>query len=266
MPSTSISPTTLPPRRSPTLGSWLPVTQIHSRSSCMICRISSSSRPMRPEASTSCRLSPSAITVLAPKRSMAAARRRSVSRVSYGGTSWPRLANADPFSRCRSATISASSARPVERARHVGAKQLAADRNFLILEVVEGETLRFQLEHCVSSDVSRGISAWAAASRNRSSRAKPGNGFPADLQQDRHGKRRHPVQRLMPDCALDAAQKVAEPRDVEKARGRIGPGGLQQNVVGIVPAQHVVDEVGRHRDLASGFLRGRGGGARQGRR
>ena len=63
MPSTSMSPTTLPPSRSPILGSWLPVTQIHSRSSCMICRISSSSRPMRWQASSSCRLSPSAMTV-----------------------------------------------------------------------------------------------------------------------------------------------------------------------------------------------------------
>ncbi len=45
-------------------------------------------------------------------------------------------------------------ARPIERARHVGAKQFAANGDFLILEVVEGEALRFQLEHCVSSNVS----------------------------------------------------------------------------------------------------------------
>ena len=43
----------------------------------------------------------------------------------------------------------------------------------------------------------------------------------------------------------------------EKACGRVGPGGLQENVVRVVPAQHVVDEIGRQRDLAPGFLAAR---------
>ena len=33
-------------------------------------------------------------------------------------------------------------ARPIERARHVGPEHLAADRDGLVLEIVEGETLR----------------------------------------------------------------------------------------------------------------------------
>ena len=63
-------------------------------------------------------------------------------------------------------------ARPVQRARHVGAKQLAANGDFLVLEVVEGEALRFQLEHSISSTYRRDFD-WAAASRSSSSRAKP---------------------------------------------------------------------------------------------
>ncbi len=61
----------------------------------------------------------------------------------------------------------------------------------------------------------------------------------------------------MPDSAVDAAQKVAESRDVQKACGRVGPGGLQENVVRVVPAQHVVDEIGRQGDLAPGLLAAR---------
>ncbi len=63
-------------------------------------------------------------------------------------------------------------ARPIERARHVGTKQLAANRDLLVLEVVEGEALRFQLEHSISSRDGRDLDC-AAASRSSSSRAKP---------------------------------------------------------------------------------------------
>ena len=188
-----MSPTTLPPRRSPTLGSWLPVTQIHSRSSCMMCRISSSSRPMRPDASTSCRLSPRAMT------------RAGAVAVDGLGEALQRLARV--VGRHELAALGERGAllemqigddqrvlaRPVERARHVGTKQLAANRDCLVLEVVEGEALRLQLEHSISSnDGSRlrlhgGLAQQLLASETS-------DRLPADLQQDRHRKRRYPVQ------------------------------------------------------------------------
>ena len=74
------------------------------------------------------------------------------------------------------------------------------------------------------------------------------------------------IKRLMPDSSLDAAQKIAEPRDVEKPCGRIRPRRLEQDVVRVVAAQHVVDEVGRDGDLAAGLLAPADGGARPGRR
>ena len=58
--------------------------------------------------------------------------------------------------------------------------------------------------------------------------------FLADLQQHRHGQRRHVGERLVADAALDAGQEVAEPADVEEAGRGIRPGRLQQDVAGIV--------------------------------
>ena len=58
----------------------------------------------------------------------------------------------------------------------------------------------------------------------------------------------------MPDSSLHAAQKIAEPRDVEKPCGRIRPRRLDEDVVRVVAAQHVIDEVRRHGDLASRLL------------
>ena len=57
----------------------------------------------------------------------------------------------------------------------------------------------------------------------------------------------------MPDSVLDAGKKISEPPDVEKPGGRIRPGRLEQIGGRDRAAQHVVDEVGRHRHLASGF-------------
>ena len=57
----------------------------------------------------------------------------------------------------------------------------------------------------------------------------------------------------MPDSPLDALQKLAKPRDVEQTCGGICPCCFEQNVVRIVAPQHVVDEIGRHRDLPAGF-------------
>ena len=46
----------------------------------------------------------------------------------------------------------------------------------------------------------------------------------------------------------------AEAPHVEESRCRIGPRGPQKHMVGLVLAQHVVDEIGRDRDLPAGLL------------
>ena len=58
----------------------------------------------------------------------------------------------------------------------------------------------------------------------------------------------------MDDSALDAREHIAQAAHVEEAGCGIGPRRAQQHVVGLVAAQHVVDEVGGDRDLAAGFL------------
>src|SRR5579864_5910221 len=56
---------------------------------------------------------------------------------------------------------------------------------------------------------------------------------------------------------LDPRQHGAEPFDVEEARGRLLARGAQEDVVGLMAAQHVVDEVGRDRHLPLILLLGR---------
>ena len=50
-----------------------------------------------------------------------------------------------------------------------------------------------------------------------------------------------------------AVEQAGEPADVGHPRARVGPGGLQQQMVGLVAAQHVVDQVGREGDLPAGL-------------
>ena len=67
-------------------------------------------------------------------------------------------------------------------------------------------------------------------------------------------QRRHPVERLVADSPPDATQHHAQTPHVEESRRRIGARGAQQHVIRLVLAQHVVDEIGGHRDLPPGFL------------
>ena len=62
----------------------------------------------------------------------------------------------------------------------------------------------------------------------------------------------------------DRDQEVGQAADVGQARRGLGPGRAQQHVVGVVLAQHVVDQVGAEGDLAAGLLLARDGGARSG--
>ena len=58
----------------------------------------------------------------------------------------------------------------------------------------------------------------------------------------------------MDDSAPDAREHVGQTANVEQTRCRIGPRRAEQDVVGLVPAQHVIDEVGRDGDLPAGLL------------
>ena len=47
----------------------------------------------------------------------------------------------------------------------------------------------------------------------------------------------------------DAREHFAEPLDVEEAGRGIGPRRAQQDMVALVLAQHVIDQIGRDRNL-----------------
>src|SRR5262249_14257436 len=76
----------------------------------------------------------------------------------------------------------------------------------------------------------------------------------ADVDDDRHCQRRDMVEPLMDDSPLDSPQHIAEPGDVEEPGGGVRPGRLQEDVVGLVATEDVVDEVGRDGDLAAALL------------
>src|SRR5262249_10206204 len=58
----------------------------------------------------------------------------------------------------------------------------------------------------------------------------------------------------MNDSPPDTREHFPEPFDIEQSRGRIGPRGAQKNMVGLMLAQHIVDEIGRNSKLAARFL------------
>ncbi|GAG27170.1 unnamed protein product [marine sediment metagenome] len=58
----------------------------------------------------------------------------------------------------------------------------------------------------------------------------------------------------MPDSTVNAVEKIAQACDVQQPCGSIGPGRFKQDVVRLVPAQDVIDEVCRHRHLPACFL------------
>ena len=70
------------------------------------------------------------------------------------------------------------------------------------------------------------------------------NGGFADIEQHGYRERRDSVERLVDNVIADAGQQVAQPLDIEQAAGCVAPRRLDQDVVGLVRAQHIVDEVG----------------------
>src|SRR5262249_25001636 len=77
------------------------------------------------------------------------------------------------------------------------------------------------------------------------------NLFAANLKHYRNGERRNMVERLVNDASLDAREHLAEAAHVEEAGDGIGARGAKKEMVGLMLAQHVVDEVGRNRQFAA---------------
>ena len=57
----------------------------------------------------------------------------------------------------------------------------------------------------------------------------------------------------MHQVSLCPVEQIAQPPHVGHPRARIGPRGLQQDMIGLVLAQHVVDQIGREGDLLAGL-------------
>jgi len=62
------------------------------------------------------------------------------------------------------------------------------------------------------------------------------------------------IECLMHDSTLDTREHFAEPAHVKKSGRGIGTRRAQQDVIGLMAAQHVVDEIGRNRQLAARFF------------
>ena len=94
--------------------------------------------------------------------------------------------------------------------------------------------LRYQIFHCLA--------------QKRFARI-PQHAFAANLEHGRHRKRRDPVKSNMPDSSPDPLQKAAQASDIDESGCSVGKGSLEENVVRLVLAEHVVDEIGRNRHL-----------------
>ena len=48
-------------------------------------------------------------------------------------------------------------------------------------------------------------------------------------------------------------EQIGQPPHIGHPRPRIGPGGFEQDVIGLVFLEHIIDQVGRERDLLAGL-------------
>ena len=142
--------------------------------------------------------------------------------------------------------------RPVQRAGRIGDEHRTGESDsgiLLWIPACAGMSGRSATPHCIASFTN---------SVRRFGEERIGrlavNRLAPDLQHDRHGERRHMVERFMDDSPPDAREHIGEAAHVEEAGRGVGAGGAQQHVIGLVAAQHVIDQVGRDRDLAPGFL------------
>ncbi len=152
-----------------------------------------------------------------------------------------------PFSRCRSATTSVRARLQPKRAG--GAQQDARPRPALRPRRRIGCVRRRSARSCASPRRSRSRPRQRGSSRARRAR----RALPADLQViigTENGDRWS--RRLMTDAALDRAPAAGRggrrrPAPWPRRRAR----AAQQQMVGLVAAQHVVDQVGGEADLAA---------------
>ncbi len=56
------------------------------------------------------------------------------------------------------------------------------------------------------------------------------------------------------NMAFYAFKKIAETRDVEQTAGGVAPGGFEQDMIGLMAAEHIVDQVGGDGDLAAALF------------
>ena len=204
------------------------------------------------------RLSPSAMTVSGVEavddRGEAFAASRACRRAAAAGRARRRPSPSPGAGRRRSARP-----RPASRARPTGRRRSVLPQTEIgwSWKSSKREALRLQLEHCGLPSPSPRRSAPAAASRSRLLARRAPTPPPCRSRAGSAPTAATRLERLMPDSALDAAKEITEPRDVQEPCGRIGPRCLEQDVVRVVAAQHVVDEVGGDGDLAAGLLAAR---------
>ena len=103
------------------------------------------------------------------------------------------------------------------------------------------------------SAMASATSSATASSRDSSSSSPATNSLPMPAMiATAKGEMRSRCRWRMRPCTRD--QQVGQAADVGQARRRLGPCRAQQHVVGVVLAQHVVDQVGAEGDLAAGLL------------
>src|SRR6476619_543931 len=159
----------------------------------------------------------------------------------------PRAAKAAPFSRCKSATSRVSSDSQSRAPAATGQNEWPASlmggrlpaRTSDIKRSMVPHRLRYQIFHCLA--------------QQRFARI-PRHAFAANLEHGGHRKRRDPVKRNMPDSSADPLQKAAQASDVDQAGCGVGEGSLEENMVGLMLAEHVVDQIGRNGHLPAGLL------------
>src|SRR4029079_5167231 len=81
-----------------------------------------------------------------------------------------------------------------------------------------------------------------------------GDGLAADFKSDRARERRDVIKRPVNDSALDTCEHIAQTPNVEETSGCVGARGAKEDVVGLMAAEHVVDEIGRDRDFPARLL------------
>ncbi len=65
----------------------------------------------------------------------------------------------------------------------------------------------------------------------------------ADFQHDGHREGGNALEMLVDDGAMHAGKHLRQPVQIEQAGHGVVPRGAQQNVIGLMAAQHIIDEI-----------------------